>query len=523
MGTPLYMAPEQAAFNAVDVDTRADVYALGVILYELLTGTTPLTRETLKAAALDEMLRLIREQDAPTPSSRLSTSDSKPSVAANRQTEPAKLGRFVKGELDWIVLKALSKDRDRRYESATGFAKDVERFLNHEPVQAGPPSASYRLRKFVRRNRPQVVAAGLVLLAMVAGIVGTTLGMQQARISEQAAVAAWREEARQRGLADDRLAQVNQEKQRAERLLKLALDTHGDLVADLHGAWKAPAKLRDAVVVTLAGHAETIHRELEGGANFENAWAISIEDLAGLYALSGKKERAAEMFAQATRLREKLHHDEPTNDEYTERLGKNYRNRGMFHMTWRVEPAAVEWYDRAVAVLKPLVGRGGPDVRARGALLDVYRRRAEALLALGRPREAAEQWDVALRLDTGDWQLLFRHERAIALAGAGDHRGAIAEADALTKLVSAPSAVFLRGRAYSLASAAAATDASLPETERRRLTAEYAAGALRLIRTAVEGGYGAEQLAGDPHLNPIRDRDDFKKLVAELGKKAEKK
>ena len=184
MGTPLYMAPEQATFNAVDVDTRADVYALGVILYELLTGTTPLTRDTIKKAALDEMLRLIREQDAPTPSSRLSTSDSKPSVAANRQTEPAKLGRFVKGELDWIVLKALAKDRDRRYESATGFARDIERFLNHEPVTAGPPSARYRLKKFVRRNRPQVIAAGLVLFVLVAGIAGTTWGLLEARRQE---------------------------------------------------------------------------------------------------------------------------------------------------------------------------------------------------------------------------------------------------------------------------------------------------------------------------------------------------
>ena len=188
MGTPLYMAPEQAKFNAVDIDTRADVYALGVILYELLTGTTPISRETMKKAALDEMLKLIREQEAPTPSSRLSTSEAKPMVAANRQTEPVKLGRFVKGELDWIVMKALSKERDRRYETANGFAKDIERFLNHEAVAAGPPSASYRLRKFVRRNRAQVIAASLVLLAMLAGITGTTWGLVRADRARRAEV-----------------------------------------------------------------------------------------------------------------------------------------------------------------------------------------------------------------------------------------------------------------------------------------------------------------------------------------------
>ena len=177
MGTPLYMAPEQATFNAVDVDTRADLYSLGVVLYELLTGSTPLTRETFKHAALDEMLRLIREQDAPSPSNRLSSTDARPAIAANRHTDPAKLSRFLKGELDWIVMKALAKERDRRYETANGLARDVERFLNHEPVLAGPPGARYRLKKFVRRNRGAVVAASLLLLTLLAGIAGTTWGL----------------------------------------------------------------------------------------------------------------------------------------------------------------------------------------------------------------------------------------------------------------------------------------------------------------------------------------------------------
>ena len=152
-GTPLYMAPEQASFNALDVDTRADIYALGVILYELLTGSTPIRRETMQKAALDEMLRVIREDEPPTPSSRISTSDALPSLAANRHIEPARLSRFVRGDLDWIVMKALAKERQRRYDSAIGLANDIERFINHEPVSAGPPSAAYRLRKFVRRNR----------------------------------------------------------------------------------------------------------------------------------------------------------------------------------------------------------------------------------------------------------------------------------------------------------------------------------------------------------------------------------
>src|SRR5262249_54110951 len=123
-GTPLYMAPEQAAFNALDVDTRADIYALGVILYELLTGSTPIRRETSRQAAIDEVLRMVREVEPPTPSSRISTSEALPSLAATRQVEPAGLSRFVRGDLDWIVMKALAKERQRRYESASALAED---------------------------------------------------------------------------------------------------------------------------------------------------------------------------------------------------------------------------------------------------------------------------------------------------------------------------------------------------------------------------------------------------------------
>ena len=214
-GTPLYMAPEQADFNALDVDTRADIYALGVVLYELLTGSTPIRRETVQRTALDEMLRVIREVEPPTPSSRIGTSEGLPSLAANRHVEPARLSRLVRGDLDWIVMKALAKERNRRYDAAIGLANDLERYLNHEPVTAGPPTAAYRLRKFVRRHRGEVVAATLVMLALVGGVVGTTLGLFEARRQRGVAVAEARqkEEARraesdQRRQAERRLAQV---------------------------------------------------------------------------------------------------------------------------------------------------------------------------------------------------------------------------------------------------------------------------------------------------------------------------
>jgi serine/threonine protein kinase/WD40 repeat protein len=177
IGTPEYMSPEQAELNNLDIDTRSDVYALGVLLYELLTGTTPLTRKRVQELALLELLRLVREEEPPSPSTRLSSSAELPAVAANRHMEPSRLTKFVRGELDWIVMKCLEKDRNRRYDTASSFAADVQRYLSDEPVQACPPSVGYRFRKFMRRNKGPALAAALVLLVLVGGIIGTTWGM----------------------------------------------------------------------------------------------------------------------------------------------------------------------------------------------------------------------------------------------------------------------------------------------------------------------------------------------------------
>jgi tetratricopeptide (TPR) repeat protein len=182
VGTPLYMSPEQAGQSSLDVDTRSDIYALGVLLYELLTGTTPFDKERLRGVTFDELRRIIHEEEPPRPSTRLSTLGRAATTASSRrQSDPRKLSRLFRGELDWIVMKALEKDRNRRYETANGFAMDVQRYLADEPVLACPPSAWYRFRKSVRRNKTALAVAALVLffLASLGGVAGWA-ALQQA-------------------------------------------------------------------------------------------------------------------------------------------------------------------------------------------------------------------------------------------------------------------------------------------------------------------------------------------------------
>jgi serine/threonine protein kinase/lipopolysaccharide biosynthesis regulator YciM len=318
LGTPLYMSPEQAALSNVDVDTRSDIYSLGVLLYELLTGATPFDKERFKEAGYDEMRRIIREEEPPKPSTRVSTlGQAATTVSAQRQSDPKKLSRHLRGELDWIVMKCLEKDRNRRYETANDLARDLQRYLAGEPVLAGPPSATYQLQKLVRRNKGRVVAALLLFLALVGGIIGTSMGMVQARRSAES-------ERLAKDTAEQRLKQV-------ERANEILASVFSDLNPRVEG--KGGPDLRVLLGQRLEKAAQVLEGESVGDAlrvaRLQNLLGNSLHELGHLDQAQPLLEKALQTYE------DRLGADHRDTLTCKNNLGRLYRTQGKYH---RAEP-----------------------------------------------------------------------------------------------------------------------------------------------------------------------------------------
>jgi non-specific serine/threonine protein kinase/serine/threonine-protein kinase len=325
IGTPEYMSPEQAELTGQDIDTRTDIYALGVLLYVLLVGDYPFDSDSLRGAGFDELRRIIREDDPPRPSTRFtSLGDRVTDVSRNRRTDPDTFSRELRGDLDWIVMKALEKDRTRRYASAAEFAADIRRHLEDEPVLARPPSAGYRIGKFVRKHRFGVAAAAVVAVALVLGIVGTSVGLVRALRAEDRAQAE-AEAARQVSSYLTRIfrqAELGSDPEMREAAKRI-IDTGAERIDDI-----ADDAIRRRMMSVMGRLYRSMGFQDEARPLLEAAVELNLEDpdsvnldafeafnlLGTLELVYGDRERAGELLAGALTIGEQLF-DDPDHDD----------------------------------------------------------------------------------------------------------------------------------------------------------------------------------------------------------------
>jgi serine/threonine protein kinase/tetratricopeptide (TPR) repeat protein len=366
IGTPLYMSPEQAGESSLDVDTRSDIYTLGVLLYELLTGTTPFQKERFQEIGYDELRRIIREEEPPRPSTRVSIlGQAAATISAQRKSDPKRLSQLCRGELDWIVMRCLEKDRNRRYETASGLAADVHRFLNDEPVLACPPSAAYRLKKFVRRNRQSVLAVAVVLLGLLAGIAGAVVGLVRARDEAESARRAQAAEVEQSGraqknlrsalrvldeiylqVAEDRVPRDPRQEEKEHELLRKALVFYREFAeqnsADMAVSLEVVrANRRVGDIERLVGQhggaaktyavaiarAEQLVKDFPGKPEYAYELAASRNAFGEILAETGKLAAADEQFHEAIRILTQL--DLPAAHEYQVELARSHHGLGL--------------------------------------------------------------------------------------------------------------------------------------------------------------------------------------------------
>jgi tetratricopeptide (TPR) repeat protein len=388
VGTLEYMSPEQAAFTGEDIDTRADIYSLGVILYELLTGLRPFDDKRLRKAALNEMIRVIREEEPSKPSTRLSTAESLPSLAASRQTEPKRLMAMLRGELDWVVMKCLEKQRDRRYATANGLTRDIQRFLADEPVEARPPSAGYRLRKFVRRNRGAVLAAALVALAVLAGVAGVAVQ--------------WREAVYQRNQAEAARVEAENNARVAQAQRKVALEAVGQMVTTVRTELlKKPGLqgvLRKVLQIAQSSLDNIAQNPLVNISLNDTTRAAAHEATARVYRDLGDTPAALKEFTKAADIYRTIlakTTEGPEREVVSKNLVIVLVSLGQTSLRTGSQADARDYYHQAEKMLDQLDNKLARDYRK--LLVDLYRSLGASAID-SRPREARETYLKALRI-----------------------------------------------------------------------------------------------------------------------------
>jgi serine/threonine protein kinase/tetratricopeptide (TPR) repeat protein len=449
VGTLEYMSPEQAELNNQDIDTRSDIYALGVLLYELMAGTPPFSRKELEDAGMLEMLRVIREQEPSKPSTKLSTADGLPTLAANRGTEPAKLAKLVRGELDWIVMKALEKDRTRRYETANDFARDIQRYLADEPVEACPPSTGYKLRKFARKNRKGLVTTGCFLVLLVAAAVVSTLLAIRAMRAEVAANAN-AEKARRSADEAKRNAQQARDEANAKAVaLEAEQQARADETKARQQAFAALRSMTAEVVERKFAQGTTLTEDdrafLRGViAQFDAFAAIKGDDadsravraegrwrVGAIRWKLGELKEAEQDYDQALSIYEQLAADVTARPEFRQQRARSHNARGnLLRQKGRLEEAEKD-YDQALSIQKQLTADFPDRPEFRQQLASSHNNRSLLLMETGRLKEAEQDLDQSVGIQKRlaaefPSRTKFRHElatshcnRGALLAGTG--------------------------------------------------------------------------------------------------------
>jgi serine/threonine protein kinase/tetratricopeptide (TPR) repeat protein len=417
IGTPEYMSPEQAEMTGLNVDIRTDIYSLGVVLYELLAGAPPFDARSLRSAGYDEVRRIIREVDPPKPSTRASEAGAGPKQARTRHGDPTTLSRQIRGDLDWIVMKAIEKDRTRRYESASAFGDDIQRHLRHEPVSAGPPSATYRARKFVRRNRALVSGVVAVSLAVILGLAGTTW---QAQVAERARDRAAVRDEDGRALARAMLGDISGEITRLagathareliagaalEYLDGLAAEAGGDpaILNEVSDGYQRLGEILGQSLVgnvgDAAGAVEALERARDIRADLaadapdnvlaQRRLAISEAQLSDALRRAGDTQAARERIEESLRIRRALAAANPGDDDVQRELADGLLAYGDVLRRTGERDEAAALFDESVEVRETLAARIPGD-------LDLQRDLSSVHLRLGRMASERGDNDAAL-------------------------------------------------------------------------------------------------------------------------------